>query len=191
MSLILGILLFFIKFLIFAYFLLRGVLLSGLFSVLEPTDFGRKVKKSFMGIRGFLELDGSSKIELIPPWGNIAFGMAGFFALAFVLETNFGFLALAIATLVSAWIRRNHTSEIIDERSFAQLSRILAAASEITLMFALAFFLIFRINLDIFAFLSGLFAVREIAFAYLAQQLEDTEKPEFAEEVERLEPSVE
>lgn len=191
MSLILGVVLFFVKFLILTYFLLRGALLSGMFSLLEPTDFGRKVKKSFMGMRGFLELDGTGKIELIPPWGNIAFGMAGFFVFAFLLEPNFGFVALAVGTLTSAWIRRKHTSEIVDERSFAQLSRILAAASEISLMLALAFSLIFHVTMDVFALLGGLFAIREIAYSFLAQQLEDAEKFESPEDVEVLEPLAE
>ena len=182
MSLIVGIILFFVKFLLVAYFIVRGIALSGMFSLIEPTDLGRKVKKSFMSVKGFIEIDNKDKIELIPPWGNITFAMASFFVFAFILEPNFGFLALAIATLISAWIRRNHKSEIVDERSFAQLSRILAAASELTLMLLLAFFLIFRTGLDAFALLCIFFAIREVAFSMLAQQLEDADKLEDTEE---------
>jgi hypothetical protein len=186
MSLIVGIVLFLIKFLIFMYFLLRGLVLSGMFSLLEPTDFGRKIKKSFRG-KGFLELDEKGKIELIPPWGNITFAMAGFFGFAFVLEPNLGFLAIAIGTLVSAWIRRNHKSDIIDERTYTQLSRILAASSELTLMVLLAFFLIFHLNFDAFALLCCFFAIREVAFSVLAQQLEDADT---IEETDNLEDQI-
>jgi hypothetical protein len=191
MSALFGIVFFLVKFLLVFYFLARGVLLSGMFSILEPTDFGRRVKKSFLGIRGFIELDGTGKIELIPPIGPISVGICMFLVFAFLIDRNFGYLALAIGTIIPAQIRKNHTQEIIDERTFAQLSRILAAASEITLMFALAFFVIFRINMDVFAFLGCFFAVREIAYAYLAQKLEDAEKLESPEEVEVLEPSGE
>ena len=190
MSLIVGLVLFFVKFLIFMYFLLRGLVLSGMFSLLEPTDFGRKIKKSFRG-RGFLEVDSKEKIELTPPWGNIAFGIAGFFVFAFILEPNLGFLAIAIGTLASAWIRRNHKSDIIDEPTYTQLSRVLAASSELTLMVLLAFLLIFHVNIDGFALLGSFFAIREVAFSVLAQQLEDADKLGISEDLEVLEPLAE
>ncbi len=181
MSLIVGIVLFFVKFLVVAYFVLRGVVLSGMFSLLEPTDFGRKIKKSFRG-KGFLELDEKGKVELIPPWGHITFGIAAFFSFAFLLEPNFGYLAIAIGTLISAWVRRNHKSDIMDERGFSQLTRILAASSELTLMLGLGFFVVFHNSVDVFALLGGVFAVREIVFSYLAQQLEDADTIEETQE---------
>ncbi len=181
MSLLVGTLLFLVKFLIVFYFIARGTLISGMFSLLEPSDFGRKVNKSIIGLRGLLLSDKDKKIDQDSPLHGIKFAVAGLFAFAFILEPNFGFFAVSIGTAFSVWIRRNHKPDIMDERNFSQRSRILAASSELVFMVGLAFFLIFRLSIDVFDLLGGLFAIREILYSVFAQQLENTEFQELQE----------
>lgn len=144
-----------------AALLVRTVMMPAALLVLSPTALARRWLRRLEGVSGktLFDINVSAKdlnSSLSSPplqWGIMAVCIAGF-----ALSGGLAYLLLAAGfglTLLST------SKEQMDERSFEQFTRSLAAACDAALFGMLFFTAIWRVQVDAFTLLSLMFALRE------------------------------
>jgi hypothetical protein len=177
MSVIVWILLFFVNFLLVIVLLARTLLLPSSLLVLAPTALARRY------LRHLKTANSKSVFDINVDAKNLNSSMsspraqtiiAGLCAAGFALSGQWAYVLLGFGFLVAPL---SGSSEDLDERSFEQFTRALAAVGDAVLFGALFFFAIFRVPLDAFTLLAALFLLREVGLVFARRWLESD--PEF------------
>jgi hypothetical protein len=174
MSFLIGFLLFCINFALVFFFLLRTLIVPSLLLVVSPTALARRFIR-----RG---KDGKSALDINVDARDLSNRLAEPRALLIMLAISFAGFALsyqfAYLWLVAAFaLGLFSNQDRMDERSFEQWTRALAAVSDAVILGMLFFFGIFRLQVDGFGLLALMFFARELLLFFAKRWLES--EPEF------------
>jgi hypothetical protein len=174
MSFLIGLLLFCVNVALVIFFLLRTIAVPSLLLVVSPTALARRFirrskdgKSSFdinVDARDFNDRLASPRVILV----MLAVSFAGF-----ALSNQFAYLWLVAAFALALF--SNH--DRMDERTFEQWARALAAVSDAVIIGVLFFFSLFRFQVDGFGLLALMFFARELLLYFAKRWLES--EPEF------------
>jgi hypothetical protein len=184
MSFLVGVLLFFLNLILVVFLLGRTVLLPSALLVLAPTALARRWLRRSSDGKSVFDINVDAK-ELnssfsSPQAQGIVIGIC---VAAFALSGQLPYLLLAGGFGVGAFATR---ADRLDERSFEQFARALAAVSDAVLFGVLFFVAVFRPQVDAFALLSLMFLLREILLVFARRWLESD--PEFSPYEEEMKP---
>lgn len=162
MSFLVATLLLLVNVLLVFALLVRTVMMPSALLLLSPTALARRWLRRLEGVSGKTLLDINISAKDLnsslssPPlqWGIIAVCIAGF-----ALSGGLAYLLLAAGFGLT---HLSTSKEQMDERSFEQFTRSLAAACDTVLFGMLFFTAIWRIQTDAFTLLSLMFALREV-----------------------------
>jgi hypothetical protein len=175
MSVIVWVLLFFVNFLLVFVLLARTVLLPSSLLVLAPTALARRYLRRGSRSKSFFDINADAKgLNSSMSSPRVQTLIAVLCAVGFALSGQWAYVLLGFGFLVAPL---SGSSEALDERSFEQFTRALAAVGDAVLFGALFFFAMFRVSLDAFTLLAALFLLREIGLVFARRWLESD--PEF------------
>ncbi len=174
MSFFVALLLFCINFVLVIFFLLRTIIVPSLLLVVSPTALARRfIRRSKDGKTKFdLNLDARDMNARLVD-SRTLLGMLGIAFAGFALSGQFAYLWLVAAFALALFAGGDR----MDERTFEQWARALAAVSDAVIIGALFFFSIFRLQVDAFGLLALMFFARELLLFFARRWLES--EPEF------------
>ncbi len=178
MSFFIGLLLFVINFALGVYFFARAVLVPATLLVVEPTQLARRFLRRIQpdtepqthkrGASFDINVDARDLNRTLQSPSVLGVG-ALVMLVAFGLSGAWAYLMLSAAFAVSLL---NLPKETLDERSFEQFARGLAAVSDFVLVAVLFFVTVFHLQADAFTLLSFMYLAREALLVAARRWLE-------------------
>jgi hypothetical protein len=174
MSLLFGVLLFFVNFYFVIYFLVRAITVPSVLLVVSPTALTRRfIRRSGNG-KSSLDINVDARKlsdRLVQP--KVLIGTAAVAIAGYALSGNFAYLWIAGTMLLTIFAEQDR----MDERTFEIWTRALAAVSDAVIVGVLFFMTIFRLQVDAFGLLTFMLFARELLLFFARRWLES--EPEF------------
>jgi hypothetical protein len=156
------------------FFLLRTIVVPSLLLVVSPTALARRfIRRSKNGKSVFeINVDARDLNDRLAEPRTSLIMLAISFA-GFALSGQFAYLWLVAAFALMLFSNQDR----MDERTFEQWTRALAAVSDAVMIGVLFFFSVFRLQVDGFGLLALMFFARELLLYFAKRWLES--EPEF------------